>query len=328
MGPLRFVPLRLALPALVLGALVTVVGGCEKEVDPPDYTTLPPGQNPNTSGGTKPDGGTSSDGGVTQEASARPLLRLLAPASNYAVQTRSQVATNSVPSEASGLGSSGHVVTAAALGTDGLSLVGVKEFGSGRVFETNVRTGDTEAELQAAALSLAEAGYLVTAVAPGTTGYSVVGVRQVDASERVAVRVRKVSAVSEVYAAANQLGGAGFGVTALAKGPGGFVLVGTQLGGSTGAYAASTRLVLSSELQAAVTALSGDGHVITGLAYDNDYALVLGIKPAGATRTYASSVLETSVGGLYSNASSLASQGYMVTAMGFDGTNYRLVGIR
>lgn len=325
---LRFVPLRVALPTLALSALVAGVGGCAKEEEPPDYTTLPPGVNPGTSGGTRPDGGTTTDGGTTQEASARPLLRLLTPASNYSVQTRAQVTSGSVSSEASGLGSSGHVVTAAALGSDGLAMVGVKESGSGQVYGTSVRTGNTEAELQASATVLAADDYVVTAVAPSNTGYSLVGVRQNGSNETVAARVRKVSAISEVYAAANQLGGAGFGVTALAQGPGGYVLVGTQLGGSAAAYAASTRLVPVSELQAAATALASDGHVITGLAIDNGNALVLGIKPAGATRTYSASVVETSVGGLFSNASFLAGQGYMVTAIAFDGTNYRLIGIR
>jgi len=220
------------------------------------------------------------------------------------------------------------VVTAVALGNDGHAMVGVKESSSGRVFETAVRTGNTEAELQASATVLAQDDFVVTAVAPSGTGYSLVGVRQPSASETVKAQVRKVSAVSEVYGAANQLGGAGFGVTALAKGPGGYVLVGTQLDSGAGAYAASVRLVPVSGLQAAVTALASDGHVITGLTLDNGNATVLGIKPAGATRTYSATVLETSVGGLFSNAAYLAGQGYIVTAMAFDGTNYQLVGIR
>ncbi len=330
MRPSRFVPFRLALPALALGALVVGAGGCDKDPDPPDYTTLPPGVTPGSSGGTRPDGGTTPDGGEAQQASSRPLLRLLPPAGNYSVQTRAQVASSTVSSEASGLASSGHVVTAAALGVDGVALVGVKEFGSGRQFGTSVRTGITEAELQAAATALSDSDYVVTAVAPSSTNFALVGVRPsaVGEQEDFRARVRKVSAVSEVYAAANQLGGEGYGVTALAKGAGGYVLVGTHLEGNSGAYVASTRLVQTSELQTAVTALATDGHVITGLAYDNGFALVLGIKPTGVTRTYSATVLETNVGGLYSNAAYLANQGYMVTAMAFDGTNYRLVGMR
>lgn len=324
MRPLRFVSFRSVLPALALGALLTGVG-CEKD-EPPEFTPQP-----GPSGGqqgTRPDGGSTTDGGDVQQASARPLLRLLPPAGSYSAEARVQLGGSQVASASSGLASSGHVVTAAALGGDGVALVGVKEFGSNTAYETSVRAGATEAEIQTAAAALGDSGHVVTAVAPGASDFSLVGVKERNATDKVGARVRKVSAVSQVYAAANELGGAGYGVTALAKGQGGYVLVGTQVSGGSGAYAASTRLVQASELQAAVTALASDGHVITGLTYDNDNALVLGIKPAGATRTYSATVLETSSAGMFSNVSYLASQGYMVTAMGYNGTNFVLIGLR
>lgn len=328
MSAFRFEPFRVVRPALVLGALVLGAGACTPYTDDiGEPSTRTPGA-PTGGPGQTSDGGTpATDGGVGNFPGI-VFLKMLPTGASYAAETRQQVSSGFIGDTASGLASSGYVVTAVAPGPDGYAMVGLKDFGAGTVFSTDTRTAAlTEEQLQTAASQLASSGYIVTAVAAESTGYTLLGVKEKGTSWTLGARVRKVSTVSEARTAATELGGQGYAVTALARESNGYVLVGMQEVGSSQKYSTDSRLVEYAELQAAAASLGSGGYLITGMSSEGTQTLVLGIKEVGDASPHATTVSRTAPSGLTTAVANLASQGRMVTAMTFDGTNYTLVGM-
>lgn len=327
MRPTRFVPFRRAFPALALGTLLAGVGGCAESEPLPDFSPPPIGGT-GSSPGTRPDGGSTPDGGETQVAPTELLFKQVRASERYAAASRALFTSGVLEATASELGSGGYVVTAAAWDGTSYAMVGVRPANSGAAYSTLTRTAATEADLERAAAELGEEGYLVTAVVPDGTRYTLIGVREGSGSRTYSARVRKVGG-SGLSTAASTLGIDGFAVTALGRGSEGYVVVGSREDGAAGTYTATTRLVSDAEqLGSTVLGLAQGGHVITGIAHEGAGFRVVGVKAEGSSERYTSMVSRATVAELVVAAATQADHGYRVMAMTYDGTAYTLVGMR
>jgi hypothetical protein len=175
------------------------------------------------------------------------------------------------------MSSRGYLVTAAAVGSSGTSLLGVRPRGATRTFEARVRKVGNATNVAGEANSLGASGYAVTALTKGADGYLMVGVRQTGATRKYTATTQ-LTEFTELQAAATALASGGHVLTGLGAEGTKTLLLGVKPTGSTQTYAASVTRVAPSGLTTGVANLAGRGYMLTAMTFDDTNYVLVGLR--------------------------------------------------
>ncbi|MCE9574927.1 MAG: hypothetical protein K8W52_17390 [Deltaproteobacteria bacterium] len=182
------------------------------------------------------------------------------------------------------------------------------------------------AGLDGAARSMAQSGYVVTAMVTNTAGYTIIGVKPQGSTTVYEAQMAQTSG-SGLESAARGMAQSGYVVTAMVTNTAGYTIIGVKPQGSTTTYGAQMAQTSGSGLESAAQGMGQSGYAVTTMVTNTAGYTIIGVTPAGTTTSNTVQMTQTSGSGLESAAASMGQAGYVVTGLTTNSAGYTVLGV-